>query len=461
MAPFRPENILIIYPKSQSTLVQFGLNDETFMVPEYDIPTRIYKDNNLSEGAQEYYSTPTDSTVEIKPLKNGSIVDLPAFLQYLKLVYGSVLSTKSKQNPNAFDSELANIPTFLVTHYSWSQYELETITRFFFEELEINNLMFLSSALASTYALVSQQHSIVIDVGTYHTDIIPIIDYIAVPHLSSQIPYGGASINEKLKTLLPSWDDESIETLKRSNIFEVVNDDMKKLHSLDKDDLVEDETINVADIITSGRDTREILEERERQKKEKKDAPNAEKESNSFYNKDGTLVTVGKQRFQGCDELIEKISQRVGFALNQIDDINKVKLAWENIIVVGGTSSIQGFKEGLLAQLIKDHLVAEPEDEKNKREQDVLDALPAYKRNKFMGSSFVQLVEYNQAPNTIRLSKYPEYFPEWKKHGYSTIPFLGAQIVSKQIFTHSRDIMYITREKYEETGPSCIWDIEF
>lgn len=92
----------------------------------------------------------------------------------------------------------------------------------------------------------------------------------------------------------------------------------------------------------------------------------------------------------------------------------------------------------------------------------MLDSLPHYKknRNKFMDSSFVPNIEYNQVPNSIKLAKYPEYFPNWKKHGYAEIPFLGAQIVAKQIFTHSRDVLYVTREKYEEVGPSCIWDIQ-
>lgn len=55
--------------------------------------------------------------------------------------------------------------------------------------------------------------------------------------------------------------------------------------------------------------------------------------------------------------------------LDNIDDINKAKAVWENIIIVGGTTSISGFKEALLGQLLKDHLIIEPEEEKSKEKR--------------------------------------------------------------------------------------------
>lgn len=476
MAPFKLDNILIIYPKSETTLVQFGLNDETFTVPEYEIPTKVYKsiDND-----NKYYSTEEYRTSPLFPIRDGSIVNLPAFLQFLKLVYGSVLSKANNDNQKAKSGEnytgnspdLTNIPVMIISQHSWSSLEQERITQFCFEHLQMNNLLLLQSSLATTYAQISQANSIVIDIGANHTDIIPIVDYMALNHLACKMKFGGNHINDTLKKLLPQFDEETIEILKKSNIFEVVNDDMKKLHNIgilngSKGDGEDDDegSLNVVDIVTSGRDTREILAERERMKHEKhKNVTNTDLEFNTFWDKDGKEITVGKERFQGCDDLIIKISDMVGFVMQSVQDQNKARSAWDNIIITGATSSIRGFKEGLLAQLIKDHLVIEPEEEKNKREKEVLDSMPAYKRNrsKFMDSSFIPTVEYTQVPTVIKLAKYPEYFPNWKKHGYAEITFLGAQIVAKQVFTHSRDILYITREKYEESGPSCIWDIEF
>lgn len=430
-------------------------------MPELEIPTRVFRSID-SEGNAQYHSTSGESRQEIAPIANGSIADLEAFLEFLKLVYVSILSNVSKKRVDAFDSVLLNIPILLVTHHSWSQAQLEAITQYIFEALQLNNAMLLPSSLASTYAMGSLQNSCIIDIGANHTDIIPIIDYTPLSPLTSSIPYGGQSINDHLSKLLPEFTSDQIETLKRSPIFEVLSDDAKKLSAFDFQDAAgtDDGTLDIAAIVTSGRDTREILEERERQKKEQ-NAVNSQLESNSFTDSNGKEINVGKQRFQGCEELISRISVRVGRALEQVDDLIKLRAAYENIVMVGGTTSIQGFKEALLGELIRTQLIVEPDAEKQLREQAAMGSSTSKKKNKFIGSTFVPSVEYAQAPSAIKLAKYPEYFPEWKKHGYSKLPFLGAQIVSKQIFTHSKDTFYITKDKYDEKGPACIWDAMF
>ncbi|CAD6639763.1 HN1_G0018620.mRNA.1.CDS.1 [Saccharomyces cerevisiae] len=467
MAPFRQDSILIIYPRSQTTLVQFGLNEETFTVPELEIPTQIYR-TTRQDGSYTYHSTNKDNKAElIKPIQNGEIIDISAFTQFLRLIFVSILSDRANKNQDAFEAELSNIPLLLITHHSWSQSDLEIITQYVFESLEINNLIQLPASLAATYSMISLQNCCIIDVGTHHTDIIPIVDYAQLDHLVSSIPMGGQSINDSLKKLLPQWDDDQIESLKKSPIFEVLSDDAKKLSSFDfgNENEEEDEgTLNVAEIITSGRDTREVLEERERGQKVK-NVKNSDLEFNTFWDEKGNEIKVGKQRFQGCNNLIKSISNRVGLTLDNIDDINKAKAVWENIIIVGGTTSISGFKEALLGQLLKDHLIIEPEEEKSKREEEAKSVLPAAtkKKSKFMTTStaFVPTIEYVQCPTVIKLAKYPDYFPEWKKSGYSEIIFLGAQIVSKQIFTHPKDTFYITREKYNMKGPAALWDVQF
>lgn len=475
MVPFRPESILIIDPKSQHTLVQFGLNDETFMIPDYKIPSRIYKEISTGkyfsflEGLEEN----NDNIETILPIQNGEIKDLDAFLQLLKTIYASVLSEKSKNNTNAFDLELSNIPLLLITHHTWSQYQLETIAQFLFEQLNINNLMFLPTSLASAYAMVSLQNGCIIDIGTNHTDIIPIVDFTPMNHLASTLQIGGNSINETLKQkYLSQFTLEQLECLKKSSIFEVLSDAaiMKKIQNgtggMEAGNDDNEDIINVADIVTSGRDTREILEERERKKKEK-NIPNSELEYNYFWDKEGNNIKVGRQRFQGCDVVIKKISKRVGLVLDQITDINKQKAIWENIVIVGGTSSIQGFKENLLNRLLNDHLIIEPEEEMQRREDESkeLSSNATKKKNQksFQNTitNTIQGIDYVQAPTVIRLAKYAEYFPEWKKHGYAEIQFLGGQIVAKQVFTHSKDVFYVTKESYDKFGPSCIWDVEF
>ena len=426
-----------------------------------EIPTLVYKSKD-AEGNVVYHSEPGESREEVRPIKNGSIIDLDAFLGFLRLVYVSILYDSSSRKPGAFEAELSSIPLLMVAHHSWSQIQLEVITQFVFEALQINNALLLPASLASSYAMSSLQNCCIIDIGTTHTDIIPIIDYTPLEALSSKIAYGGQLINDQLSKQLPDLSAEQIEDLKRSPIFEVLTEDAKKMSAFDFQETSEtdDGALDVAAIVTSGRDTREILEERERQKNEK-NVSNSQLESNTFSDRHGNAITVGKSRFQGCDQLIKKISNRVGKALNRIDDLLKLRGAWENIIIVGETSSIQGFKEALVVQLNDDFLIVEPEEERQRREQEAMGALPAKRKNKFMGSGFIPNIEYVQAPSVIKMAKYPDYFPEWKKHGYSRIPFLGAQIVSKQIFTHSKDTFYMTKEKYDAKGPAALWDIMF
>lgn len=472
MAPFRLDSIFIIDPKSEHTLVQLGLNDETFMIPDYKIPSCIYKDTTTGK----YVSSADESNINIEtiyPIVNGEIKDLDAFLQLLKLIYGSVLADRSKNNPNAFDLELSNIPLMLLTHHSWSQYQLEMIAQFVFEKLKINNLMFLPVSIATAYAMISLQNCCVIDIGKNRTDVIPIVDYTAMNHLTSSLSVGGNFINETLKKKhLTNLSMEQIECLKKSNIFEVLTDDI--MDKRDRADLNgenqdgNDDVINIADIVTSGRDTREILEERERSKNEK-NVSNADLEYNYFWDTKGNNIKIGKQRFQGCEELIKTISRRVGITLGQISDPTKLKAVWDNIVIIGGTSAIVGFKEALLNRLIEDHLITEPENEIEQREEAEKNPAAATGNNKKkaakafqnMITATIQSIDYVQTPTSIRLAKYAEYFPEWKKYGYAEIQFLGGQVVAKQVFTHSRDVYYVTRESYDKFGPTCIWDVEF
>ena len=126
------------------------MNEETFAVPELEIPTQIYR-STKQDGSYEYHSTNKDDTAElIKPIQNGSIIDINAFLQFLRLIYVSLLSDRANKGQDAFEAELSNIPLLLITHHSWSQSDLESITQYIFESLEINNLIQLPASLAAT-----------------------------------------------------------------------------------------------------------------------------------------------------------------------------------------------------------------------------------------------------------------------------------------------------------------------
>lgn len=74
----------------------------------------------------------------------------------------------------------------------------------------------------------------------------------------------------------------------------MLSDDAKKLSSFDFGNENDDEdegTLNVAEIITSGRDTREVLEERERGQKVK-NVKNSDLEFNTFGMKKVTKLKL-------------------------------------------------------------------------------------------------------------------------------------------------------------------------
>ncbi|CCE65924.1 hypothetical protein TPHA_0N01430 [Tetrapisispora phaffii CBS 4417] len=468
----RLDSIFIVYPRSGTTIVQFGLQDEVFNLPALEIPTVVYQGTD-DEGNVQYRSSASTSSSgandtdskplkEVRPIVDGEIVDLEAFLYFLKLIYISILADKHKNDPDAFDRELSNVPLLLISHYKWSAQQIEKINQHVFEILKLNSFLMLPTSLAATHAMAALQNSIVIDIGKTHTDILPIVDYSQLTHFSSTIPIGGNDINTHLKSILPSLSDDQIEDLKLSNIYEVLNAEAKKnyadLHQADEDE--DDSAIDVAAIITSGRDAREILEG-ERKNKNENSLPNSELDKNSFVDRNGQLISVGKQRFQGCENLIKAISKRVGYTISMVQDINKQKAMWENIVIVGNTSLLTGFQDSLLTKLMDDNLVIEPQSEQDKRQQDAMDsaATSSKKKSKYMGTNFVPTIEYQQVPTSIKLAKAPEYFPEWKKNKYANIVFLGGMIVARQVFTHSKVNFFINRDNYNENGPASYWDI--
>ncbi|SSD59956.1 related to Actin-like protein ARP9 [Saccharomycodes ludwigii] len=488
MAPsFRQETYLIIQPGSTTTLVELitpvnansntaGYNNEEppYPLPTYSIPTEVYY-NDI-----HYSTTKVDATYKkITPIINGEIVDLDSFKFFLKSVFKSVVLHYNSNFDNT--PSLTNFPLLLVTNHKWSFLQLETLVQFFMEQIGLNNLMFLPSGAACSSGFGSVANGIVIDIGKHKTDLIPILDYLPIKYLTTSIDIGGADINKNLLKLFadrhPTWSEERVENLKKSNIFEVLltfnsDDDDGQNHntnnvmdtnintfveneqgSLGKND---EDNIDVAAIVTSDKDTRQILEERERNKNTKK---NSELGENTFFDAStNELVIVGEERFKGCGNLIRSISKQVGMVLQQVPDINKRKVMWDNVMIVGNTSSITGFKEAVLRQLIKDYLVQEPASEKAQREKEFYANAANKKKGRYIGH--VLSLEYqNQVPTSIKLVKPPEYFPDWKKTGYGEIIFLGAEIVAKQVFGHYNDQFFITRDKYNKYGPPAIWNV--
>lgn len=365
----------------------------------------------------------------------GEIVNVRAFNFFLKLVYRSTLVAHP---------EASNVPFLLVGSTRWSRAQQEDITQYAFEEMGVGAFTILSAALGAIYAHGGLSTAVVVDIGADKTEIVPVVDYSVLSSAVRVIPSGGFLINRGIKKNLPQLTDSQVEALKKSEIFEVLSDEDKRKSFFGTDGLKDSsEEFDVAAIVTSGR-TREILEEREKHDEEK--VPNSQMENNSFVDDDGQTLTIGKERFKGAEDLISQISQSIKQALLKVIDLSKRQEAWDHIIIIGPTSRITGFVEALNTQLIDDHLIG----------KDLQNTAAVQSAFQTTSSS---VLEFSQVPNSIRLARMPEYFPEWKKMGYSDVHFLGAQIVAKQIFSTGNESMYVSRATYGELGPSALWEL--
>jgi actin-related protein 9 len=67
---------------------------------------------------------------------------------------------------------------------------------------------------------------------------------------------------------------------------------------------------------------------------------------------------------------------------------------------------------------------------------------------------------HGQTPTSIKFTKPPEYFPEYKDVGFDESAFLGAQVAAKVIFVvdQGQSKGYMTRPDYNDQGPQGIHD---
>lgn len=444
MPLYKEDNYLIVHPGSEHTLFSFGLQD-TIAPPQYKIPSVVYKQGS------EFKAKNLGDLVEVKPIKGGKIVDVPAFNYLLKIILQSVVS----QNPLV---TINQIPLLLIVpSLSYSKSALELVTKFVVETLEITAFNILDLSLASTFGIGTISNSLVINIGHENTQITPVLNFQPIKFAGKLLSnVGGVTIDEEITNSLPNLTKSQINDFKSSGIFEVMNDAKTqafydnidlKIHADAKNE--SEEVIDVAKIVSE-------IEKPEKEEKEEKQANN-ELEKNYFVDSNtGEKIWAGKERFQGTGRLINLIIDAIYRSLSQIPDIEKRQECYDNLIFTGATFKIPGLKQQLIIKLAEKYLITE-EDLGG-----VNSTLQSYQQaDEVDGESLINLP---QVPHSIKVAKLPDYFPEWKKNKetWTDIYFLGAQIYAKQIFSsnsnHGKDL-FIDSDVYEERGPQSIWDV--
>lgn len=387
----------------------------------------------------------------------------------------------------------------LLTTHGWSRLQIESITQYVFEVLNVPAFSILPTALCVSFAYAVQS-SLVIDIGHEKTEITPVVEFEALSLWAKIIPYGSQSVNKAVKKMLPHLTDIQIETLKRSEIYQVLSEEAAKNSWFGINDpsslngtsgtnsLEEDGVVDVAAIVTSGR-TREILEKREKEKAAAKDKSqlseedksNEEREYNTFYTSDipsdspKQPIKVGKERFHGTEELVDKIVTAAGDILKHMYYTTKRQDCWDNVIIVGRGSLTKGLKEAIYFGLQERYLITRPT-----MGSEIPSMFPSGYNTPSgvpgtpLGSGAVtgsatpvpqppagvsSNTGHGQVPTQIRLGKAHDYFPDWKNRGWEEASFLGAEIAAKQIFSGVMEGTFVSRTDYNAIGPSAIWDI--
>lgn len=460
MVAYRDENILVVSIGSKTTQAQFGLQ-ESLTQAAAKVPSVVYKVPHPSGSDAVFFSSTGADTDAVWPVVEGKIANLPAFEYLLQLVTQTMQKTKPEQPALAL---------FLVSSPLWTRLQVESITQYVFEEMNLPAFAAISEPVCLTYAY-NAPDSFIIDVGEDITTLTPMTDFAMVEPAQIVINLGASSVKKAVAAKLPNLSPAQIDALLRSDIFEVLHKDAKNLWSAmnqpDAPDRDEETSIDVAAIVASGK-TREILAEREKNKKKENEIPNSEKNTNTFVDDDGVEQTVGQERFHGTEDLIEAITEQADLSISAIDEFSKRQPVWNNIIVAGGISGITGFKEALMASLTNKYLIARQStyselpsnfNTSGRNTPTTAGAAAGTPVNPLYNQALQTQIGHGQAPTAMRMAKMSEYFSEWKGSKLERAAFLGAQIGAKQIFGTNIEGAYISRQEYNEVGPVSVWDI--
>lgn len=399
-----------------------------------------------------------EELIEVHPIIGSKINDIEALKYLLKTVLQSVIAS----NPIV---TINQIPLLLIVpSLSWSRLQVESLVKYAIESLEFTGVNVLDLSIAATFGLGNGTSSLVVNLGKESCQISPVIHCQNFKFAGKFLKVGSQLINQELSKLLPNLSEQQVEALKNSKIFEVVNDD-ESFYSMNDLQQNDDDEFDVAKLVTEQEG--EITKKEEGAEEEENSQPNNQLEKNFFIDPaTKEKISIGKERFQGTSKLIAILSENIYNVLSKISDLSKRQECYNNLVFTGSTFKIPGFKQALLKKLHEDYLIIAPSEGKPKDKKAVINsAIAAYQQADEVVETTEVKSSVSQVPTSIKLGKFPEYFPEWKKPketggSWEDVYFLGAQIYAKQTFganSNSSGELFVDSENYEEKGPQAIW----
>ncbi|KAF3192438.1 Actin-like protein arp9 (SWI/SNF complex component arp9) [Orbilia oligospora] len=200
-------------------------------------------------------------------------------------------------------------------------------------------------------------------------------------------------------------------------------------------------------------------------------------------------IEVGTERFKAAEGgILEAIADAAHRVVSSADNYNLRSECWNSVIIAGGGCRVKGFKDALLNTIVSKYQVSPssgtiftselpsniptpsgtgtntPQPSAFNSQQPNALLLQAAANNAALaaaGQHHLSIPQPNQGPTSIKIAKIPEYFPEWKDHGFDECMFLGAQLGAKIYFVTDQGANkgFVTRADYNSQGPQAIHNI--
>ncbi|KAL8833633.1 MAG: hypothetical protein Q9170_004154 [Blastenia crenularia] len=223
-------------------------------------------------------------------------------------------------------------------------------------------------------------------------------------------------------------------------------------------------------------------------------------------------IEVGVERFQAATGgILDHTADAIHRCILSVPEINKRAELWDNLIIIGNGSKVRGFKDALVAKLNSKYLISpssatiftselpsnfttpvatgantpQPQSHLSNshhgpgvnplllaattasnpgglappgQNQHLHAQLQMQQYQQQNQQSLHQHSGHGQTPTSIKLTKMPEYFPEWKDAGTEESAFLGAQVAAKVVFVVDQGLSkgFMSRTEYNDLGPQAM-----
>ncbi|KAI9783024.1 MAG: Actin-like protein arp9 (SWI/SNF complex component arp9) [Peltula sp. TS41687] len=267
------------------------------------------------------------------------------------------------------------------------------------------------------------------------------------------------------------------------------------------------------DVVITSSDTRPTEDTEASNKQQEKASRKEEKRKSRDRQNSGTdmvqkEIEVGIERFKLADGgILDTIADTIHRTIMSVEEISKRSELWDSLIIVGNGR----FKDALLTTLTSKYLISpssatiftselpstlstplatgantpQPQHAPTSSTSNSVNPLlqaaltasnphlhaslhppsqpspPSTTANNNNNATTHAHSSHGQTPTSIKLVKTPEYFPMWKEVGFEEAIFLGAQVAAKVVFVVDQGVSkgFMTRQEYNETGPSGIHEV--